>query len=66
MTLPESLEEIESKAFEGCTSLKEITLPDGIRSVSPDAFEGCPDIKITFQGKVYRPNEISILLGSID
>ena len=66
VTLPESLEEIESKAFEGCTSLKEITLPDGIRSVSPDAFEGCPDIKITFQGKVYRPNEISILLGSID
>ncbi len=66
ITLPESLEEIEATAFEDCTSLKEITLPDGILTVEPGAFAGCTDIKIIYKGMVFTPNEISVLLGSID
>lgn len=66
VTLPESLEEIEATSFENCTSLKEITLPDGIRVVEPGAFAGCTDIKIIYKGMVFTPDEISVLLGSID
>lgn len=66
MTLPESLEEIEMKAFKDCTSLKEITLPDGIRIVEPGAFADCTDIKIIYKGMVFTPDKISALLGSVD
>ncbi len=37
----EGLEEIEDKAFCGCTSLSKIMIPPAVRRIKDQAFEGC-------------------------
>jgi hypothetical protein len=37
----EELEEIEDKAFCGCTSLSKIVIPPTVRRIKDQAFEGC-------------------------
>ncbi|MGM9530736.1 leucine-rich repeat protein [Intestinibacter sp.] len=33
-------------AFEGCTSLSNITIPDSVTSIGDGAFEGCTSLKV--------------------
>ena len=46
--IPESMEEIQSEAFLGCSNLTKVVIEGNIGpQISPDAFNGCsPDIKI--------------------
>ena len=39
-----NLTEIGSSAFEGCTSLTEITIPDSVTSIGQCAFDGCTSL----------------------
>lgn len=41
LTLPDSVTEIRSNAFEDCTALTEIRLPSGIKEIGSGWFEGC-------------------------
>ena len=43
ITLPNTIEKIEEKAFEGCTSLTTVTLPKNanFRTIALSTFEGC-------------------------
>ena len=43
ITLPNTIEKIEEKAFEGCTSLTTVTLPQNpnFRTIALSTFEGC-------------------------
>ena len=44
--LPEnSLTSIGVSAFQGCTSLKQITIPSSIQSIGSNAFLDCPQLK---------------------
>ena len=43
--LPESLETINSSAFEGCSALEKIELPDNIEQIGMYAFEDCTALK---------------------
>ena len=40
-SIPDSVTEIGSSAFEDCTSLTSITIPDGVTSIGSSAFYGC-------------------------
>ncbi|WP_400245552.1 leucine-rich repeat protein [Methanomethylophilus alvi] len=44
ISLPESLEIIDSIAFEGCTNLSEITLPSNLQSIGDLAFFECSSL----------------------
>ena len=39
ITLPDSIEEIDTWAFHYCVSLKEINVPDGLKKIHSDAFD---------------------------
>ena len=41
VTLPESVEVIGDRAFEGCTGLESVMLDDGLASIGGRAFAGC-------------------------
>lgn len=41
ITLPASLTEIGSSAFEGCKLLKSISLPDGLKTLNKECFKDC-------------------------
>ena len=41
LTLPSTLREIGSYAFNGCSSLTSVTIPDNVLSVGEGAFSGC-------------------------
>lgn len=43
---PEALEEIGTKAFENCGSLRHIYIPQSTTSIARNAFEGCTDLTI--------------------
>ncbi len=43
--LPESLTELGSNAFRGCTALTDITLPEGVTTLGTGCFCGCTAIK---------------------
>lgn len=43
--MPRFLEKIGSCAFEGCTSLKEVSIPDFVEKIGSCAFKGCTSLK---------------------
>ena len=43
---PEGLEEIEARAFAGCTNLTDIYIPESVTVIAGDAFEGCVNLTI--------------------
>ncbi len=40
LVIPNSVDEINSYAFAGCTSIKSITIPNSVKSIGPNAFQG--------------------------
>jgi len=44
MTLPNSVTEIKSNAFDSCTSLANITIPDSVTRIRNYAFRGCTSL----------------------
>lgn len=48
VSLPSSLEEIESRAFESCENLSEVDFPDGMRKIGSGAFWNCPSLSRIF------------------
>lgn len=53
LTLPETVDTIETAAFAFCTGLTELVLPDSVLTVSPDAFYGCSGLT-----KVVLPDNV--------
>lgn len=56
ITLPSSLQKINSESFARCQGLKKATLPTNLDWISPEAFNGCyklTDIEIDSQNKNY-------------
>ncbi|MEQ2857248.1 leucine-rich repeat domain-containing protein, partial [Brotocaccenecus cirricatena] len=45
-------------AFNGCTSLKELTLPQGVKTIYGNAFRGCSNLV-----SVYLPDTVSYITG---
>ena len=45
ITLPENIEEIESRTFELCEYLKNIIIPDNVKSIGERAFEDCSSLE---------------------
>ena len=55
--IPNSVTEIASSAFYGCSKLQSITIPDSVTSIGADAFYNCTSLTIvTFEG---TPSKIS-------
>ena len=46
VTIPDSVTEIGSYAFYGCTSLTSITIPDSVTVIGDGAFENCESLTI--------------------
>ena len=46
ITIPESVERIETCAFCNNASLKELVIPAGVTYIAKDAFEECEDLAI--------------------
>ncbi len=44
VSLPKSLEKIDSRAFYGCSRLNSVDIPDNVRSIGDNAFNGCTAI----------------------
>ena len=44
--LPDSLEEIKSKAFYNCTSITKIEIPENVTAIRGNAFEKCTSLKV--------------------
>ena len=49
---------IGGSAFNGCTSLKELTLPQGVKTIYGNAFRGCSNLT-----SVYLPDTVSYITG---
>ena len=49
---------IGGSAFNGCTSLKELTLPQGVKTIYGNAFRGCSSLT-----SVYLPDTVSYITG---
>ena len=45
ITLPNSIEQIQSGAFSGCTSLANINIPANVQLIGDDAFSGCTSLR---------------------
>ena len=43
--IPESIEIIGERAFEGCVNVNSITMSDHVTTLAPGAFEGCENLK---------------------
>jgi hypothetical protein len=56
ITLPSSLNSIEARAFEGCTSLNSIVLPEGLDSIGDGAFKGCTSL-----AQITLPDELEYI-----
>lgn len=44
VVIPDSVTEIDSYAFSGCTSLSSLTLPENVTSIGYGAFSGCTEL----------------------
>lgn len=53
ITIPSTMEIIESQAFLNCTSLKEVIIKNGLRSIYADAFENCSSLE-----EIVLPNSV--------
>ena len=45
ITLPNSIEQIQSGAFSGCTSLADINIPANVQLIGDNAFSGCTSLR---------------------
>ncbi|MBE7067946.1 MAG: hypothetical protein E7381_01450 [Clostridiales bacterium] len=45
VVLPDTIEEIPSEAFRGCTALEEVKMPKYLKAIGDAAFEGCVSLK---------------------
>ena len=43
--LPDTLKEIQPRAFAGCVNLESVKFSEGIRSIEEEAFEGCTSLR---------------------
>lgn len=63
VTLPSTLTTLDLRAFENCPSLNELVIPDNTRmdfnASSVNEFN--PNLRVTYRGKVYTPDEFSEL-----
>lgn len=48
--LPDSLREINNRAFYGCSSLTKITLPDSLREIGERVFDNCSNLRDIYYG----------------
>ena len=49
MKIPETVTDINSNAFNGCTALESVVIPDSVISIGDQAFSGCTalaDVKV--------------------
>ena len=53
LSLPESLESIQSRGFESCYYLTEVNLPESLSTISSYAFKGCSSI-----ASIYIPRSV--------
>ena len=51
ITLPNSIEQIQSGAFSGCTSLTDINIPANVQLIGDNAFEGCTSLQTLTLGR---------------
>ena len=51
ITLPNSIEQIQSGAFSGCTSLANINIPANVQLIGDDAFSGCTSLQTLSMGQ---------------
>ena len=54
VTIPNSVTEIGSSAFEGCTNLTQVTIPDSVTTIGRSAFWGCTSLT-----QVTIPNSVT-------
>lgn len=54
ITLPDTLKEIRTQAFMGCSSVKEIRIPDGVEVIGDHAFDQCREMTQVTIGKNVR------------
>ena len=58
MVIPDRDTEIGFNAFNGCTSLTDISIPDSITEIGSEAFENCPALNYNEYGNaLYLGNE---------
>ena len=51
ITLPNSIEQIQSGAFSGCTSLANINIPANVQLIGDNAFSGCTSLQTLSMGQ---------------
>ena len=51
ITLPNSIEQIQSGAFSGCTSLANINIPANVQLIGDNAFSGCTSLQTLSMGR---------------
>ena len=51
ITLPNSIEQIQSGAFSGCTSLADINIPANVQLIGDNAFSGCTSLQTLSMGR---------------
>ena len=54
VTIPDSVRDIKSSAFQNCTNLTNVAIPDGVTSIWDMAFYGCSGLK-----SVTIPNDVT-------
>lgn len=50
ITIPDTVKEIDSQAFSGCSSLKSLTIPDTVTSIGDSACYNCSNLKTVYYG----------------
>ena len=45
VTLPDTLERVNERAFRGCRSLRELTIPESVTYIGQDAFHDCTNLE---------------------
>lgn len=59
LEIPNSIESIESKAFQGCKSIVSVKFPDHLRSIGFYAFSGCSNLET-----MTLPSSITLISGT--
>ena len=77
VTIPDSVTEIGSSAFWGCTSLASVTIPDSVKTIGNSAFHGCTSLTrinvgenngsyISEDGIIYNKDKTELIACSAD
>ena len=59
VTIPDGMQIIGKRAFEGCTELTSITIPNSVQHIESDAFAGCSNLKT-----IIIPHGVTIISNS--